>query len=201
MILSTEQLQNISNSEIYDGSLIHSRFAYKVFRKNVNPVGDIVTFRAPMLVEAEGMIDQEDLLANDFIYSEDALNFCWEMPNMNPFGAVAFQRLFNTQIAHILTKYGVKPIELDGDDLIVHQEFTNRGVLQSKGKCSVSITVCRDGVAMGHTAINVTAGDRAPVFAYSTKLDNESCTRVMTDVCLTYRRMVQDIFVATTKVL
>ena len=47
---------------IYDGSLIHSRFAYKLLRNKVLPHGNIVAFRAPMKVEAAGMIDLEDVL-------------------------------------------------------------------------------------------------------------------------------------------
>ena len=54
--------------DIYDGNLIHGRFAYKYFRKKTLPIGNIVAFRAPMKVETEGMIDNEDLLNNDFIY-------------------------------------------------------------------------------------------------------------------------------------
>ena len=200
MIINRYQHKKLTGFDYYDGSLIHSRFAYKVFRDNVNAVGDIVAFRAPMEVEAEGMIDQEDLLSNDFIYSDDAMNFCWEIPNMNPLGAVAFQRLFNTQIAHILSKYDICPIEVDGDDLMVHQEFTNRGVLQTRGKCSVSITVCRDNVAMGHTAINLDAGERAPAFAFSTGLQPHAIA-VMNEVCLMFRRILNDMYIATTKVI
>ena len=107
----------VDNIDIYDGDLLHSRFAYKFFRNKTLPIGNILAFRAPMKVEADGMIDLEDTLANDYIYSEDALNFLWEIPNMNEFGAVAWQRLFNTQIANVLsTKYLKAPIEVDGDD-------------------------------------------------------------------------------------
>ena len=92
----------VKDIDCYDGSLIHSRFAYRYFRNKTLPIGNILAFRAPMLVEAAGMIDNEDLINNDFIYSDDAINFCWEIPNLDPFGAVAWQRLFNTQVANIL---------------------------------------------------------------------------------------------------
>ena len=82
----------LNDIKVYDGLLIHKRFAYKYFRKTTLPIGNIVAFRAPMHVEADGMIDNEDILKNDFIYSEDAINFCWEIPNLDPFGAVAYQR-------------------------------------------------------------------------------------------------------------
>ena len=192
----------IINVPIYDGNLIHSRFAYTYFRKNTLPIGNIVAFRAPMKVEGEGMIDHEDLIANDFIYSDDAINFCWEIPNLDPFGAVAFQRLLNTQIANILSsKYLKAPIEVDGDDLMVHKEHNQGGIKQTVGKCSVSITYSKNNVALGHTAINVEAGDRAPSFAYSTKLGDAEVELFMKDVIEVFYAMVEDIFLATTKVI
>jgi hypothetical protein len=190
----------IINVPIYDGDLIHSRFAYKQFRKNTLPIGNIVAFRAPMQVEAAGMIDNEDLISNDFIYSDDAINFCWEIPNLCPFGAVAFQRLLNTQIANILSsKYLKAPIEVDGDDLMVHKEHNQGGVTQMTGKCSVSITYSKNNVALGHTGINITAGKKAPAFAYSTKLGKEEANAFMQDVINIFYPMVDDIFLATSK--
>ena len=87
----------ISNIEKYDGHLLHNRFAYQYFRDKTLPIGNIIAFRAPMHVEAGGMIDHEDVLNDDYIYSDDAINFLWELPNVDFFGAVSFQRLFNSQ--------------------------------------------------------------------------------------------------------
>lgn len=192
----------LSNIEIYDGRLLHSRFAYKFFRDKTLPIGNILAFRAPMKVEAEGMIDSEDVLNNDFIYSEDAINFLWEIPNLDAFGAVAYQRLFNTQIANILsTKYINAPIEVDGDDLIVHKEHLQGGITQPKGKCSVSITYTKNNVALGHTGINIQAGKKAPAFAYSTKLTDEQAKQFMQDIVGLFYTMNDDIFIATSKVI
>jgi len=193
----------IKDIPVYDGLLIHKRFAYTYFRKKTLPIGNIVAFRAPMNVLADGMIDSEDILQNDFIYSNDAINFCWEIPNVDPYGAVAFQRLLNTQIASILSnKYLKKPIEVDGDDLMVHDEFEGSdGSLQKIGKCSVSITYSKDSIALGHTGINIDAGRQAPNFAYSTKLNDEQAEQFMKDVIETFYNMSDDIFIATTKVI
>ena len=57
----------IINQKIYDGSLLHSRFAYKFFREKTLPIGNIIAFRSPMKVEAEGMIDSEDILNADYM--------------------------------------------------------------------------------------------------------------------------------------
>ena len=186
----------------YDGDLIHKRFAYNFFRKKTLPIGNIIAFRGYMNVDIDGMIDQEDVLQNDYIASDDAINFCWEIPNLDKFGAVAYQRLFNTQIANILSsKYIKKPIEVDGDDLMVHDEFEGSdGSAQIKGKCSVSITYSKDNVAIGHTGINVNAGRKAPSFAYSTKLTDKQAEEFMKVVIDLVYAMADDMFIATTKI-
>lgn len=186
---------------MYDGNLLHNRFAYSFYRNRVLPIGNIVAFRSPMKVEVDGMIDQEDVLKNEFIYSEDAINFLWEIPNLNAFGAIAYQRLFNTSLANILQGYINKPIEVDGDDLIVHAEHDQGGIIQPKGKCSVSITHVKDDAALGHTGINIKAGKDAPSFAYSTNLTDEQATSFMKDVTDLFYTMNDDIFVATTKII
>lgn len=192
----------LENVKVYDGNIIHNRFAYTYFRNKTLPIGNILAFRAPMLVEAAGMIDQEDVLNNDYIYSDDAINFVWEIPNMDSFGAIAWQRLFNTQIANILSTNYIKcPIEVDGDDLMVHKEHTQHGIIQPSGKCSVSITHVKNGAALGHTAINVKAGKKAPAFAYSTNLTDEECVLFMRDVIDLFYSLNDDIFISTTKII
>lgn len=192
----------LNDVKVYDGKLLHSRFAYKFFRERTLPIGNIIAFRSPMLVEADGMIDTEDVLNNDYIYSDDAINFLWEIPNLDPFGAVAWQRLFNTQIANILsTQYLNTPIEVNGDDLIVHKEHTQGGVTQPKGKCSVSITYSSNNVALGHTGINVVAGKKAPAFAYSTNLTDGQSIEFMKQVVELFYKLNDDIFIATSKVI
>ena len=192
----------IINQETYDGSLIHERFAYKHFRERTLPIGNIVAFRSPMLVEADGMIDEEDIIKGEYIYSDDAINFCWEIPGLDPLGAVAYQRLLNTQIAHILgQKYIKQAIEVDGDDLIVHAEHEQGGIVQQKGKCSVSITYSKNNVAIGHTGINIEAGRRAPAHAFSTKLSDEQAEQFMKEIINMFYALNDDLFIATTKVI
>lgn len=191
----------IIDQKVYDGSLIHERFAYKYFRKDVKPTGDIVSFVGPMFV-SDNLIDLEDTLTQDFIYSDEAINFCWEIPNLCPFGAVAFQRLFNTNVANILYSYIKKPIKLNGDDLIVIDKFIGSdSVMRDEGKVSVSITFSKDNVAIGHLGLNVTAGNKAPGFAYSTKLDVNGQTSFIKDVENIFYNITHDIFLATTKVI
>jgi len=186
---------------VYDGNLIHKRFAYEYFRKKVSPYGNIVVFRAPMYVK-DALIDLEDTLSDDFIHSQDAINFCWEIPNLDPLGAVSFQRLFNTAIANILASIIKKPIVMDGDDLMVQDEFVGTDdKVRNSGKVSVSITYSKDSVSLGHTGINIIAGDKAPGFAYSTNLTEQQVNYFITAVIEYFNAEVQDQFIATTKII
>ena len=190
----------IKDQTKYDGSFIHKRFAYKYFRDKTLAVGNIVSFVAPVEVTLN-LIDLEDSLEKDYIYSDSMVNFCWEIPNLDPFGAVCFQRLFNTSIANILHSFIRKPIEMKGDDLIVHAEHDQGGIVQQKGKASVSITYSKDNVAIGHTGINITAGKQAPAFAYSTNLSPQDAEKFQLMVHGAFYQMVDNIFVATSKVI
>jgi len=191
----------IIKQDKYNGDFIHKRFAYEQFRKDVSPVGNIVAFRAPMDV-TENLIDLEDTLSNDFIASADAINFCWEIPNLCPLGAVSFQRLLNTAVAQILSKYIKAPIAMDGDDLMVQKTFVGSdGQEREEGKVSVSITYSLENVAVGHTAINIDAGPDAPGFAFSSLLSDEEAQSFMIEVIAYFNHEVKDQFVATTKVI
>jgi hypothetical protein len=188
---------------IYSGEILHKRFAYRYFKKGVKPQGDIIAFRAPAKVEVEGMIDLEDVLSNDYIYSQDMIHFLYEIPILEDrFGAVAFQRLFNTKAAFILSNDYIKaPIIMKGDDMMVHKEFVQNDVRQQIGKASVSIVHVKDGATLGHTAINNIAGKQAPVFAYSCYLSDEQVDNFMSDVIDMFYYLTEDIFVATTKII
>jgi hypothetical protein len=191
----------IIKQNLYNGDFIHKRFAYKYYRKDINPTGNIVIFRAPMIVDTN-LIDLEDSLQKDYIASDDAINFCWEIPNLCPLGAVAFQRLFNTGVATILGQYINKPIEVDGDDLMVHDTFVGSDKKQyDKGKVSVSITYSTNNIAIGHTGININAGTNAPGFAYSTHLNDDQCNSFMQNINQYFYEITNDMFIATTKII
>ena len=191
----------IIDQQVYNGDLIHERFAYKFFRKEVSPFGNIVAFRAPMYV-SDNLIDLEDTLAKDFIHSDDSINFCWEIPNLCPLGAVAFQRLFNTTIASMVGQSINKSISMDGDDIMVNDTFIGSDDKKyDRGKVSVSITYSKDNVALGHTGININAGKKAPGFAYSSGLEDSQAENVMEAVISAFNSEVKDQWIATTKII
>jgi hypothetical protein len=190
----------LTNIPVYDGAILKNRFAYSVFRKDVLSIGNIIAFIAPADV-SDHLVDLEDALEKDYIKSVKMVNFCWELPGVDAFGAVAFQRLFNTLISNILSDIIKKPIKMRGDDLIVHGEHIQGGITQLSGKASVSITCQRNGAAVGHTGINIVAGKEAPAFAYSTNMSDVQANEFMLKVIDTFYDLVNDIFVATTKTI
>lgn len=191
----------IIEQAVYNGDFIHDRFAYSVFKKDVTPTGNIVAFRAPMYVTTN-LIDLEDSLSKDYIFSDDAINFCWEVPNLCPLGAVALQRYLNAAIGNTLGRLLNKPIEMKGDDIMVVDKFIGSDdKVRDKGKASVSITYSKDNIGIGHTGINISAGKKAPGFAYSTKLNDEQISVFMESIIEYFNSEVKDMFVATTKVI
>lgn len=189
------------NQFIYDGTLIKSRFLYQFFRDSVPVTGGIVSFVAPMDVTTN-LIDLEDSLQNDFIKSDSAINFCWEIPNMCPLGAVAFQRLLCVGVGNILHKYlDEANIHVNGDDILVTQSHGEATEKTTFKKASVSITYSKDNVALGHLGININAGEQAPGFAFSTNLSKEQVESFIKDVEELFTSTLQSLLVATTKVI
>jgi hypothetical protein len=182
----------------YDGSLIHKRFGYELFKEDYNPLGVITIFRGKMEV-TDNLIDLEDKLNNDYIYSDDALNFCWEIPNLCPLGAVFFQRLFAVNVGELISSgfYGLFEVLINGDDIMVRKPDE-----ENFGKASVSITKVIDGnVALGHMGININAGSKAPSFAFSLNLKDDQVDHFALAVKKIFKNMLQDSFIATTKVI
>ena len=193
---------NFYKDENYDGSLIHERFGYKTFRKEYNPLGVVYFTRGNMDVK-DNLIDLEDKLTDDFIYSDDALSVCWEIPNMNPMGAVFFQRLFVQEIANLFRSdiFGLFDVEIRGDDLMLRKRGMGENGKEEWGKASVSITKVTDNVALGHLGLNISAGPKAPSFAFSLFLTDhqvESLTQLIQNI---FYDVLKDCFIATTKVI
>jgi hypothetical protein len=184
----------------YDGTLLNRRFAYEYFRKDTLRSGNIISFIGSATV-TDHLVDLEDALEKDFIYSDKMIHFLTEIPDIDLFGGVAFQRLFNAAIANVLHQYIKLPIEMKGDDLIVHGEHSQGGVVQLKGKASVSIATMRNGAVLSHTGINIEAGKKAPAFAFSTKLTDEQALEFIKNVEHAFYEMTDNIFLATTKTI
>ena len=193
MIITREQLKEVTGCNYYDGSVLKSRFAYKFFKKEVNRQGNIIAFTSPMEVTIN-LIDLEDSINKDYIYSDQAINFIMEIPDIDLFGGVCFQRLYNAQLGSLLcTKYLKRDGYVKGDDMMVIVDNEPK-------KASVSIAAHTNNAVLIHTGINITAGSKAPNFAYSTELTTEQTDLFMQDAVNVFYNMIHDVFVSTSKV-
>ena len=192
MHITQKTLEEVSGYNYYKGNILHNRFAYRFFKKGVSRTGNIVAFIAPMDVQAD-LIDLEDKINDDYIYSEKAINFLIEIPDIDLFGGICFQRLFNTYLGSALTeKLGIN-VHVDGDDIMVASE-------DGVKKASVSIAAQKDGAVLIHTGINIVAGPKAPHFAYSTNMTTFEATEFIEQAIVAFYEITSDIFVASTKV-
>jgi hypothetical protein len=193
MIINRQLLKEVFGEDLYGGVQIHDRFAYKFFKKEVNPLGNIVSFIAPMEVTAN-LIDLEDSLNKDYIYSDMAMNFIMEIPGKDIWGGVLFQRLLNAQVGSLLCgKYLNEEGYVDGDDIMVKWGDEHK-------KASVSIAAEKNGAVLIHLGINISAGPKAPEFAFSTNLSEDKALEFMTDVESIFYSILSDVFTATTKI-
>lgn len=124
----------------YIGSQLAPHWIYK----NFNILGDaIVAFVGEVDVNLSEMVDIEDVINNEPIYSKKMLNFIIEQFNLPLEQMVCLQRLFVSIIKEVLEEYGAV-VKRDGDDLF----FDNR-------KLSVSIATKSTTSCLIHTALNI----------------------------------------------
>lgn len=137
----------------YIGSQLSPHWIYK----NFHLLGDsVVSFIGEVDVNINEMVDIEDVINNEPIYSKEMVNFIIEMFNVNLEEMVVVQRLFISIIKEVIESYGGN-VKRDGDDLF----FDNR-------KLSVSIATKAPTSCLIHTALN-TIKEGAPIQASDLK--------------------------------
>lgn len=170
----------------YIGSQLAPHWIYK----NFNIQGDaIVAFKGECDVRLSEMVDIEDVINNEPIYSKYMLSFITEQFNVNLVEGVYRQRLLMCIIKEILEERGVFVVR-KGDDLIING-----------GKLSVSIATKSLTSILIHTGLNIIS-EGAPVKA--TGLGNDLGIKDIDDFALEvmkrYSEEIEDINLASTKV-
>jgi hypothetical protein len=194
MIITREQLKEVTGCDYYDGAVLHNRFSYKFLKDEQRPLGNIISFIAPCVV-TDNLIDLEDSLNKDFIYSDSAMNFIMEIPNQGIWGGILFQRLLNAQVGSLLCeKYLQTEGYVDGDDIMVKWGDEHK-------KASVSIAAEKNGAVLIHLGINIDAGPKAPEFAFSTHLAEDVARGFMSEVEDIFNSILDSIHIASTKII
>lgn len=170
----------------YIGSQLAPHWIYK----NFNLMGDaIVAFTGECEVNLTEMVDLEDVVNNEPIYSKYMLSFITEQYGINLTEGVFRQRLLICIIKELLEEYGIKVIR-QGDDLMIDGK-----------KLSVSIATKSITSILIHTGLNIIS-EGAPVKAsgLTSELGIKDIQDFAEKVMKRYAEEIDDIELAATKV-
>ena len=170
----------------YIGSQLQPHWIYKNFKLQ----GDaIVAFIGECDVKLTEMVDIEDVINNEPIYSKSMLSFITEQFNINLVEGVFRQRLLICIIKELLEKRGVFAVR-NGDDLMINGR-----------KLSVSIATKSTTSILIHTGLNIES-EGAPVKAsgLTSELGITDIRAFAQEVMTAYAEELKDIELASTKV-
>ena len=170
----------------YIGSQLAPHWIYKNFKLQ----GDaIVAFIGECEVALTEMVDIEDVINNEPIYSKSMLSFITEQFNVNLVEGVFRQRLLICIIKELLEERGVFVVR-KGDDLMIDGK-----------KLSVSIATKSTTSILIHTGLNILS-EGAPVKAsgLTSELGITDIKEFALEVMKRYSEEIEDINLASTKV-
>ena len=176
----------IENEIKYVGSQLAPHWIYKNFKIQ----GDaIVAFVGECEVKLTEMVDIEDVINNEPIYSKLMLSFITEQFGVELVEGVFRQRLLICIIKELLEERGVFVVR-NGDDLMINGR-----------KLSVSIATKSTTSILIHTGLNILS-EGAPVKAsgLTSELGIEDIRELALEVMKRYSEEIEDIKLASTKV-
>lgn len=176
----------IENEIKYIGSQLAPHWIYKNFKIQ----GDaIVAFVGECEVKLTEMVDIEDVINNEPIYSKYMLSFITEQFNVELVEGVFRQRLLVTCIKEALERRGFY-VRRSGDDLFVNDK-----------KLSVSIATKSMTSVLIHTGLNILSdGAPIPVSGLGSDLGIEDIKEFAQEIMQKYSDEIEDIILASTKV-
>ena len=180
------KIKYIDDEVKYIGSQLAPHWIYK----NYNMQGDsIVAFCGECEVKLTEMVDIEDVINNEPIYSKSMLRFITEQFNVNLIEGVFRQRLLICIIKEELEKRGVFVVR-NGDDLMIEG-----------AKLTVSIATKSQTSVLIHTGINILS-EGAPVKAcgLTSELGIVDIKEFANTIMQRYSDEIEDIVLASTKV-
>ena len=170
----------------YIGSQLSPHWIYKNFKIQ----GDsIVAFIGECEVKLTEMVDIEDVINNEPIYSKLMLSFISEQFGINLIEGVLRQRLLITIIKELLEEKGIFVVR-NGDDLIIDGR-----------KLSVSIATKSVTSVLIHTGLNIISeGALVAAAGLQSELGISDIKQFALDVMKKYSEEIDDIILASTKV-
>ena len=195
-----------SNHIDYTGDQLKSLFNYTVSKHR----GDsIVAFTGQMSVTTDHMVDMEDVIDCDFIWSPLAVNFIIEVFGISIETAVLYQRSFMRITADVLMsmlkerKVEAFSVFLKGDDILLSKIAGPGAESEQLRKLSVSIATVSLMSGLIHAGINISTDEKIPVAAIGLEQmfsAPEDITEFVERVCYDFRDFVISVKQASMKV-
>ena len=170
----------------YEGWQLQPHWIYKTF----DVQGDaIAAFTGECDVKLTEMVDIEDVINNEPIYSKNMLSFITEQFNVDLVEGIFRQRLLICTIKEALEDRGIKVVR-NGDDLFVDGK-----------KLTVSIATKSLTSILIHTGINIdSAGAPVKACGLESDLGIKDVTSFAKEVMKRYSAEIDDIIMASAKV-
>ena len=181
------QFKYIEKDIKYIGSQLAPHWIYK----NFNLISDsIVAFCGEADVKITEMVDLEDVINDDSIYSPNMLHFIVEKFNTPLIEGVYLQRLLVTIAKEINEEKTNKIIRRYGDDLF----YDNK-------KLSVSIATCSFNSILIHFAMNISTDNTPiPTSGLASDIGIDNIKELADNILIRYTEEIKDIKNASCKV-
>lgn len=180
---------NICNNE-----LIENKFAYRVFKDRALRNGNIIAFKSPVEIYKN----------NNIFYSDEAVNFLYEIPDISIITGICIQRLFNSIIGNILSneKYLNAKVEIDENKILIHREHKHNGITLPYGIVNLNSLSFVNNTCIGYTAIHIKAGEKALAGSFSTGeiINENSIIQFMNEIIHEYYGLMQSLFLESSRI-
>ncbi len=192
-------IENLAVRVPYTGEQLCSLHNYRLTKIK----GDSITVSiGEMDVNTSHLVDAEDQIAADYIWSPRAINFLIEIFHIGIETAVLYQRAFMSictqTLKDLVREKDIKNIliKLDGDDIMINYQN------DSWKKLSVSIATVSHVSSLIHAGINIDTDMRIPVPAIGLLeiLDIDTIENFIYKVTDSFVKYVEDVKLAAVKV-
>ena len=155
----------------YDCSLVKKKFAYHVFEEEIQPLGNIVNFIAPTKI-GPLTIDKCCVIA-------------YEIPNIDIFAGVCFQRLYAAQLGTILTQHTGQEIYVYDGHLLVENK-----------QCSIVVNNKVKDVILTHILLPLEMKENEQQL-FVLNFEEEKIQQFLDEVTASFHSILRSIFIET----
>jgi hypothetical protein len=174
MIITPEQQKEITgllnDKQTYGCSLIRQRWSHGILGEQSSLYGNIVTFAVPIDIGTLSI--------------EQGIVIAAELPNVNMFGGVCFQRLYIAQLGSILCEILDQPCSVDENSIFVGDK-----------QASVTITNRVKESALFHIIFSTTETEECPL--HTLKLTDEQLEKFQQGAVSAFHHLSKSIFLET----